>query len=113
MSRKLNNSELKKVTGGETYSNVNDIRFLYGKGFKVEVHTFRIPIIYRYQFTKAGKITKLGYTCNKGIYSPCYYITCDDADYSGWYDEEYLQDTTYGSWEKIDTSKVAVTIVEN
>lgn len=112
MAKKLNKKDLEKINAGERYQSLENLSFLYGLNFHVEVHTFRFPILYKYQFTKAGKITKKGYTFANGYYSACYYITCSDVDYSGWYDEEYLQDYSFSSWEKIDTSKVKVTVVE-
>ena len=105
--QELSMDELKMVNGGETYKSAEELRFLYGIGYHVEVHTFRLPYIH--QFTSGGVITRTGYTCVNGVYSPCYYITCDDDDDSGWYDEDFLQDTTYGSWDKVEAP---VTVVE-
>jgi len=107
--KELNNEELAKVNGGDTYSSVEELSFLYGFGYHVEIHTWRIP---GYQFTEAGSITKKGYTHQNNVYSPCYYIECEDSSYTGWYDEEYLQDTTYWRWKKVDTDKTPVTVVE-
>ena len=102
----LNDKELEKISGGETYDSLDELSFLYGKGLHVEVKRFRFAY---HQFTAGGTITAYGYTHINGKYSPAYYIKCDNnEDYSGWYDEDYLQDSTYTSWEKIDESKVVV-----
>jgi len=109
MSKELKEDQLEKVAGGDTYNTAEEVRFLYGKEYHVEVHTWRIPW---HQFTVGGHITKFGYTHNGGKYSPCYYIECpDEASYSGWYDEDYLQDTTYWRWKKVDTDSTPVTVV--
>jgi len=111
MSKKneLNDEQLKKVSGGETYDSLEKLSFLYGKEYHVQVHTWRLPF---HQFTESGRVTKRGYTFVNNKYSPCYYIECsDDKDYSGWYDEDYLQDTTYWRWKKIDSS-IKVTVVD-
>lgn len=96
----LQPEELETVTGGETFTSLEEISFLYGKGFHVEVRKFNLLNLH--VFTSGGKITKRGYTNKNGLYSPCYYIKCDDDDDSGWYDEDYLADSSYTSWRKID-----------
>ena len=104
--QELSMGNLEEVNGGDTHESLEKMRFLFGKGLHVEVRTFEIPFIH--QFTAGGDITGRGYTCTNGVYSPCYYVTCDDSDYSGWYDEDFIQDTTYTSWDKIDASTVTV-----
>ena len=103
-NKKLNDGELEKVAGGETYANPDDIEFLYGLGYHVEVRTFK----FLHQFTSGGRITKRGFTHVKGVFSPCYFIDCDDVDVSGWYDEDYLQDSTYTSWKKVSATVMVV-----
>ena len=105
MKNELNKEELENISGGEKYNNIDDLQFLYGLGKHVEVKRFSL---FSHQFTAGGSIVSYGYTHQNGIYSPVYYIKCDDEDYSGWYDEEYLQDSTYTSWEKIDESETPV-----
>jgi len=105
----LTKEELEQVSGGDTYQNANDVRFLYGYGFHVEVHTYRIPHIH--QFTSRGVIDKKGYIYKENKYWPCYYITCDDSGRSGWYLEDEIQDSTLGTWEVINTIQTPVTEV--
>jgi len=107
--KELTKEELEQVNGGDTYTDLNRLSFLYGLGFHVEIHTYRIPHIY--QFTAGGTIDKKGYIHKEGKYWPCYHVTCKDSGRTGWYLEDEIQDSTLGTWEAINVVQTPVTEV--
>ena len=92
----LKDEDLDKISGGICYEkDWNDVHFHYQIGERVECYYTGVTIIGLMIRSHGGTVTSLdyGYTEGKG-YCDIYWINMDDAEYSGWYPREFINNNS-------------------
>ena len=92
---KLGEDELKDVTGGRIHyeRELSKLTFYYRIGDRVECY-YHDEIIYLLPAVRShgGIVTQVYYAGSESIgWCDCYYIQMDDAEYSGWYPKELIE----------------------